>query len=158
MSWIGVLDRLEALLTAAGASLDPPLTHVQRGRPLSQPPIEIAYWYGGEAESATGGNTLTKTNVQDRIHIRCYWPLTADGIAHDVEEQIFLANRAICGALWGDVDRTTGAALNGNAIGVDIEDITAGWENFGDRDSPVWSRTLDIPILVDLAEQDVIGA
>lgn len=149
MSWSGVLSTVHTHLTTAGASLSPTITLIRRGEPFSSLERQIAYWYDGDQESTTGGNTLTRVNIQERLTIRCYWPvLNRDAQwMSDIEVQVQAANRAIQSALWGD------AHLGENAIGLDIGNTQAGWQPVGEA----WIRVLTIPVLVDLAETEVIA-
>lgn len=148
MSWSGVLTALDAnLTTAAGVvnALDAgkePFT-VRRGEPASILSRQVAYWYEGDQESTTGGRTLGKNNVQERVTIRWYWPvLNRDSaFASYIEGQMQSANRATQAALLGD------SLLGGNAIGVDIQQTTAGWQQVNEA----WVRVLSIPVHIDMA-------
>lgn len=151
MSWDGVLATIETHLTTAGASLNPKATDIRHGEPKafsSSKPV-IAYWYAGDRESQTGGNTFTRTNIEEGVRIQLYAPDTIRlRNKTDVTEQYLRAGvRAIKAALWGD------ASLGGNAIGLDLDGSETGWFEV----SAVLARTVGFTAWIDLAEVDVIA-
>lgn len=151
MSWDAALSAFEAHLRTAGDSLSPQATDVRHGEPKdfsSTKPV-IAYWYAGDRESQTGGNTLTRTNLEEGVRVQLYVPDTIRlRNKTDVTEQYLRAGvRAIKAALWGD------ASLGGNAIGLDLDGSETGWFEV----SAVLARTVGFTAWIDLAEVDVIA-
>lgn len=150
MSWTGVLDTIGTHLTTAGATITPPITKVRRGEPFHVGIKTLAYWYDGDQESETGGNTVGGvTNIQERVTIRGYWPVPTrdDPRADALEVELQAVNRAIQAALWGD------AHLGENCIGLDIGNTSAGWQQWGEA----WARVLTIPLIVDMANVETIS-
>ncbi len=150
MSWDGALGALEADLVAAGATLTPKITTVREGEPdaLSTVPV-LAYWYAGDRESSTGGNTLTRTNIEEGVRIQVYVPgsIRLPNVTASTERYLRAAVRAVKAALWGD------ASMGGNTIGIDLDGTETGWFEV----SAVLARTAGFTAWLDLAEVDVIA-
>lgn len=150
MSWDGVLSTFEAHLRSAGATLSPKATDIRHGEPkdFSTAKPVIAWWYAGDRESTTGGNTLTRTNIEEGLHVQVYLPGTVRlrNQTDDTERWLRAAVRAIKAALWGD------ASLGGNAIGLDLDGSETGWFEV----SAVLARTVGFTAWIDLPEVDVI--
>lgn len=149
MSWSGALAALQADLVAAGATLSPAITIVRQGEPDSLNADVIAYEYGGDRESGTGGNTLSKTNIEERVTVTVYLrgSVRATTIDGSLEVRLREANRAIKNALWGDW------SLGGNSIGISIEPSETAWALIGEQ----LARTVAFDIYIDLAEVDDIA-
>lgn len=151
MAWQDTLDVIEAHLLAAGATLTPKVTNIRHGEPtaLSSGKPVYAYWYAGDRESQTGGNTFTRTNLEEGIRIQLYAPGTIRlRNQTDTTEQFLRAGvRAIKARLWGD------AALGGNTIGLDLDGSETGWFEI----SGMLARTVGFTAWLDLAEVDVIA-
>jgi hypothetical protein len=154
MTWAGAISALETALTTAAATVNALDTSkepfdVKGGPPFSATSRQVRYWYEGDQESTSGGNTLTRENVEERITIRWYWPVISrdDAWQTAIEIQLQAANRATHSALLGD------AHLGEHAIALRIDETTTGWESVGEA----WLRTLDIPIRIDMAEVSVIA-
>lgn len=151
MSWDGVLTTIEGHLATAGASLDPKATDIRPGEPKDFSSVQpvIAYWYAGDRESQTGGNTFTRTNIEEGLRIQLYVPDTIRlrNKADATERYLRAGVRAIKAALWAD------ASLGGNAIGLDLDSSETGWFEI----SGVLARTVGFNAWIDLAEVDVIA-
>ena len=148
MSWSGVLTTIDThLATAAGVvnALDTGKEpfDAMRGYPKSLIRRQVTFWYEGDQESTTGGKTFGKNNIQERIHIRWYFPILSreEAFVSGVEVQIQAANRATQAALLGD------SLLGGNCIGLEIQNTTTGFVNVNEA----WVQVLDIPVLIDMA-------
>lgn len=148
MSWSGVLTAIDAHLVAAGATLTPTVTAVRQGEPDAVTTPVFAYWYAGDRESETGGNTFGRTNIEEAVVIRGYFPGSTRVRSQDatLEELVQAAKAAIRARIWADFE------LGGNAIGVDIQPTTSGWAQVGDS----FARTFEFTVWVDLAEVDPI--
>jgi hypothetical protein len=148
VSWAGVITAIDANLVAAGATLTPIIDAIRQGEPDAVDMPLIAYWYGGDRESQTGGNTFGKTNLEELVYVRIYFPgsIRADSLDSSLEVRIRNAKAAVLHALWGD------ASLGGNAIGLDVQDTTSGWAAVGNA----LCRVVELAIWVDLAELDDI--
>ena len=151
MSWSGVLSTLQTHLETVGAALTPAITYVRASEPAALPQDMIVYWYEGDQESTTGGNTFGKVNTQERLTITVFWRVgdRKDDYAADLEVSAREANRAIQAALWGDT------YLGGNAIGLDIGSTSMGWVQY---EPGRWARTLTLPLVVEMAETATISA
>jgi hypothetical protein len=149
MSWSGVLSTVQTHCETAGAALTPPITYVRASEPVAVPQDMIAYWYDGDQESTTGGNTFGKVNTQERLTITFYWRVEdrKDSYAADLEVTARTANRALHAALWGDVK------LGGNCIGIDMGPTQMAWAQ---HEPGKWARTLTATLIVDLAETEDI--
>ena len=148
MSWAGVLTTIETHLATAAATVnaldagkDP--FRVRRGEPTSLMSRQVAYWYEGDQASRTGGMTLGKNNIEEKVTIRWYWPVLNrdDTWTAALEVQLQAANRATQGPLLGDV------TLGGNSIALFLGDTATGWQSVGEA----WVRVLTIPLFVDQA-------
>jgi len=154
MSWAAALTALETNLTAAAAvvnALDPgkdPFV-VHAGEALSALQRSLRYWYDGDQESSTGGRTLTRNNVQEKVTVRWYWPVMNrdDKWISQLEVQLEAANRATQAALYGD------SLLGDNAIGLEVLETSTGWQQVREA----WVRVLTIPVLIDMAWTEVIA-
>lgn len=150
MSWEAALDVIDAHLLAAGATLTPKVTTVRDSEPdaLSTVPV-FAYWYAGDRESSTGGNTLTRTNLEEGVRIQVYVPssIRLPTVAGTLERYLRAATRAVKAQLWGD------ASLDGNVIGIDLDGTETGWFEV----SGILARTAGFTAWLDLAEVDVIA-
>src|SRR3990167_4503993 len=125
MSWAGVVSVYNAHLVTAGATLSPKITTVLRGQPvgLTTVPV-ISYWWGGRRESTTGGNTLTRVNVEEALVTMIYVPesVRLPNRAETIEDYLRGAVDAFQSELWGDVQ------LGGNAIGIsELDAVESGW-------------------------------
>jgi len=153
VTWAGAVAALDTALTSAAATVNALDTSkepfdVHPGEPFAKLSRQVRYWYDGDQESTSGGNTLTRENVEERITIRWYWPVINrdDAWLGAVETQMQAANRATHAALLGD------AHLGEHAIALRIDDTSTGWQAVGEA----WLRTLDIPIRIDMAEVSTI--
>jgi len=149
MSWAGIIAAIDADLVAAGATVSPAILTIRQGEPDTVNLPVIGYWYVGDRESLTGGNTFGKTNIEEGVLIRIYRPgsVRATSLDDSLEVWIRSAIRACKAALWGD------AHLGNNAIGLDITDTVAGWENIGN----VLCRIATFTVWVDEAFVDDIA-
>src|SRR3990172_5690158 len=113
MSWTGVIAAIDADLVAAGATVSPAIVTIRQGEPDAVNLPVIGYWYVGDRESLTGGNTFGKTNIEEGVLIRIYRPgsVRATGLDDSLEVWVRSAARACKAALWGD------APLGGKSIG-----------------------------------------
>src|SRR3989337_4419996 len=127
MSWAGIIAAIDADLTTAGATLDPAIVTIRRGEPDAVNMPIIGYWYVGDRESLTGGNTFVKTNIEEGVLVRIYRPgsVRATSLDDSLEVWVRSAVRACKAALWGDTH------LGGDSIGLDITDTVAAWEAIG---------------------------
>lgn len=158
MSWSGVLAALDSDLALAAAvvnALDPakdPFV-VARGEAISAIERRLRYWYDGDQESATGGRTLGKNNVQEKVTIRWYWPVVNrdDRWVSDLEGQLQAANRATQKYLLADSHMKSGGTEH--AIGVSFDGGSAGWQQIGEA----WIRVLSLNVLIDMAWTEDIG-
>lgn len=149
MSWDGALAALKADLVAAGASITPKITTIREGEPDALSTVGvIAYWYAGDRESSTGGNTLTRTNIEEGIRIQVYVPgsIRLPNVTASTERYLRAAVRAIKAQLWAD------ASLDSNTIGIDLDGTETGWFEV----SAVLARTAGFTAWLDLAEVDPI--
>lgn len=153
MTWAGALNALETALNAAAATVnaldtteDPFACHA--GELASPIKRDLRYWYAGDQESSSGGNTLSKANVEEKITIRWYWPVKNrdDVESNELEVQLQAANRATQAQLLAD------AHLGEHAIALRIDDTSTAWQQVGQA----WIRVLTIPIRIDLAEVSTI--
>src|SRR3970040_1661266 len=119
-----------------------------RGGPGAVNTPIIGYWDVGDRESETGGNSLTKTNIEEGVLVRIYRPgsVRATSLDDSLEVWVRSAVRACKAALWGDV------YLDGNSIGLSITDTVAAWENVAN----VLCRTATFTVWVDQAFVDDI--
>jgi hypothetical protein len=153
MSWSGVLTTLDAILVTAGkiATLADAnkVTLVRQGEPGGVNVPTLAYWWTGDRESQTGGNSLNKTNVEEGLQIMAYWPVQdrSEGLMDRLENDIRTMKQAITAGLWGD------ATLGGNCIGITIDSVTGGWQDINGR----YARVLDMRVWIDLAFVDDIA-
>jgi hypothetical protein len=149
VSWSGVLSTIDSHLVAAGLTLTPPVTAIRAGEPDAVTTPVFAYWYGGDRESTTGGNTLSKTNLQESVIIRGYFPGSLRVMSQDATLEVLLqsAKAAIRSRLWGD------GYLGGNCITLDVGDTAAGWSVVGNA----IVRTFEFVLWVDLPEVDTIA-
>lgn len=151
MTWAGVLTNYHAHLVTAGATLSPKITTVLRGQPsaLTTVPI-VAYWWGGRRESSTGGNTLTKVNVEEALVTMIYVPesVRLPNRAQTVEDYLRDAVNAFQNQLWADYD------LGGACLGIaDLDAVEAGWATV----SNIEARIASFTTWVDLAEVHTIA-
>ena len=139
---------MEAVLGPAGATLSPAISDIRQGEPDAVNMPIIGYWYVGDRESLTGGNTFGKTNIEEGVLVRIYRPGSVRATSLDDSLEVWVRNavRACKAALWGD------AHLGNNAIGLDITDTVAGWENIGN----VLCRIATFTVWVDEAFIDDI--
>lgn len=144
MSWEAALDTLQAHLVAAGAAVTPRITDVRHGEPkdLRSAKAVLAYWYVGDRESQTGGNTLTKTNIEEGVRIQLYVPgsVRLRNQTDAAELYIRAVVREIKRRLWGDGD--LGQA---DVIGLDIDGTETGWFEV----SGVEARTAGFTVWID---------
>ena len=100
MSWAGVLSTIDAHLVTAGATLTPPVTAIRQGEPDAVTTPVFAYWYIGDRESKTGGNTLARTNLEEGVLIRGYFPGSLRVKSQDAALEVLVqaAKAAIRGA------------------------------------------------------------
>jgi hypothetical protein len=147
--WQETLDLIKAHLLAAGATLDPKLTDVRDHEPTDirmTAPL-AAYWYAGDRESETGGNTMTAVNIEEGIRIQVYWPDSVRMEAGAVERYLRAAVRAIKARLWND------ASLGGHTIGLDLDGSETGWFEI----SGIVARSVGFTAWLDLAEVATIA-
>jgi len=151
MAWADVLTVYHAHLVAAGATLTPPITSVARGEPTAlQNVAHIAYWWGGRRESSTGGNTLTRVNLEEALVTEIYIPgsVRLPSELPVVEDYLHAAVFAIHDRLWGD------AHLGENSIAIGgLTETSTGWVVV----SGITARTATFTCWVDLAEVHVIA-
>ena len=149
MAWADLLAVVDTHLVAAGATLTPPVTGIRHGEPDAVTTPVFAYWYGGDRESTTGGNTFGKTNIEEMLIIRGYFPGSLRVKSQDaaLEELIRAAKAAIRLRLWAD------GQLGGNAIGIDLDPTLSGWSVVGGS----IVRTFEFVLWCDLAEVDTIA-
>lgn len=147
MTWVGVISAINTNLETAAASASIPL--VRQGEPDNLNTDCIYYEYAGDRESRTGGNTLTKTNVEERVRVTVLLrgSVRATAIDSSLEVRLRDAARACKAALWGDW------SLGGNCIGLSVDDTETGWVNIGDQ----LARFAAFDLLIDLAEVDTIA-
>jgi hypothetical protein len=151
MSYADAIVHLQTDLETAAATLTPKM-HVTAGEPSAfDPAAVIAYWYTGDRESTSGGNTLDRTNVEEGILIRCYWPATSVAEKVALELAVQAAKAAIVHQLMG------AASLGSNAIGLKIDDADSVWMTFGDAENKAVVRTLSIQLWLDFADVDPIA-
>ena len=150
MTWAQVMAAVETDLVAAGATLDPAILSVRQGEPDTVSVPLIAYWYEGDRESLTGGNTLTRTNLEEGIRVRIYRPGSVRAPVKDAGWEVWLreANRAVKDALWGDF--TVGGT---GPIGIDLDATSTTWLIVGDA----LCLTAEFVLWIDLAEVDTIA-
>ncbi len=127
MSWANAMAAIGTNLTAAGATISPAIKTVVEGEPDTVNVPAYAYWYAGDRDSATGGNTFGKTNIEEGVEVTVYWPgsVRFPSGNQTVERWLHDATRAAKHALWTDIE------LGGNAIGLDIDETVAGWASIG---------------------------
>ena len=144
-----MLSTIDSHLVAAGLTLTPPVTAIRHGEPDAVTTPVFAYWYAGDRESTTGGNTLGKTNLQEGIVIRGYFPGSLRVMSQDAVLEVLVqsAKAAIRNRLWGD------GYLGGNCISLELENTVAGWSVVGNA----VVRTFEFVLWVDLAEVDTIA-
>src|SRR3989304_2987544 len=149
MSGAGVIAAIDADLVTAGATLSPAITEIRQGEPDAVNMPIIGYWYVGDRESLTGGNSFGKTNIEEGVLVRIYRPgsVRATSLDDSLEVWVRSAVRACKAALWGD------AHLGGNSIGLDITDTVAAWEAIGN----VLCRIATFTVWVDEAFVDDIA-
>lgn len=152
MSWDGALASIEAHLVAAGAAVTPKITDVRHGEPkdIRNPQGVLAYWYAGDRDSQTGGNTLTKTNIEEGVRIQLYVPgsIRLRGQTDTVEKYLRAVIREVKRRLWADGD--LGQA---DIIGLDIEGTETGWFEI----SGVEARSAGFTVWIDLPFVDDIS-
>lgn len=150
MSYEAAMTVIGNHLTTAGNSTTPKTTYVRRGEPITMPDTPmLAWYYDGERESSTGGNTMGgKTNIEAKVIIAGLYPIgdTGDHVSAALDAWTFATVRAITAALWAD------AELGGNTIGIDVEDPAPMWWSEGG-----FVRGFEIPVWLDLAEVDTIA-
>lgn len=151
-SWAGALAAIQADLVLAAAVVNALDTTKDPfapapGEALSAIDRRLRYWYEGDQESTTGGKTLGKNNVQEKVTIRWYWPVVSrdDHWISDLEGQLQAANRATQKYLL--LDEHLKNAGTENCIGLEVGPGTTGWQNVGEA----WIRVLTVPLLVDMA-------
>lgn len=157
-TWAGALAAIQADLTLAAAVVNALDANKEAfvpapGEAISAIERRVRYWYDGDQESSTGGKTLGKNNVQEKVTIRWYWPVVNrdDRWISDLEGQLQAANRATQKYLLLDEHlKNTGTE---NAIGIEVGPGSAGWQNVGEA----WIRVLTLPLLVDMAWTEDIG-
>lgn len=143
MSWSGAMAALETNLDLAAA--DASIAIVRHGEPDILNGDTLAYWAGpGSRVSHTGGNTLSKVNIERGATVRAYLFGTdrSAAVAEAWELRLVAIEEAIFTRLWAD------AGLGGHAIGIDIEGSEYGWIDVG----TVKARTLELVVWIDLAE------
>src|SRR3972149_2432195 len=128
MSWAGVIAAIDADLVTAGATLSPAITEIRQGEPDAVNMPIIGYWYVGDREAEAGGDSLTKTNIEEGVLARISRPgsVRATSLDDSLEVWVRSAVRACKAALWGD------AHLGGDRIGLDGPDTRAGGGDSGD--------------------------
>lgn len=152
MSWADVLTVYHAHLVTAGATLTPQITTVVRGEPSAVPlQATIAYWWGGRRESRTGGNTLTRVNLEEALVTEIYAPpdtVRLTNVNQTIEDYLYAAVFAVHAELWGD------AHLGENAIAIaGLTETSTGWMERGNS----LARMASFTTWVDLAEVHVIA-
>lgn len=157
-SWAGALAAVKADLTLAAADVNALDTAKDPFAPLAgEAPSAIErrlrYWYDGDQESTTGGKTLGKNNVQEKLTIRWSWPVVSrdDTWTSNLETQLQAANRATQKYLL--LDEHLKSAGTENAIGLEVGPGSAGWTQVGEA----WIRVLTLPLLIDMAWTEDIG-
>src|SRR3990172_9418512 len=148
MSWTGVIAPIDADLVAAGATVSPAILTIRQGEPDTVNLPVIGYWYVGDRESLTGGNSFGKTNIEEGVLVRISRPGSVRATSLDDSREVWVrsAVRACKAALCGDV------YLDGNSIGLSITDTVAAWENVAN----VLCRTATFTVWVDQASVDDI--
>lgn len=150
MSWDGAIDRIGVHLDAARAAVNAtygdrdPFSATHLGEPFGALTKQVAYWYDGDQESTTGGNTLGQQNVEEKLTIRWYVPVLnrSDGTWRGETERILRAcNRETQTRLMGDAH-----LQQSDVIGLSTPGGTAGWQQVGEA----WIRVLTIPLFVDM--------
>lgn len=154
------MTRLETLLDSARTDVNATLgsgvaqfDSTQRGEPSNLTLFKgVAYWYEGFQESSTGGNSLTKVNIQEKITIRWYIPVISRdaGFAERQEDQMQAANAATLTQLWSDPHLSAAPDVIG---GLEITGSSTAWQAVNEQ----WSRVLSIPVLIDLSWVATIG-
>src|SRR3972149_3011596 len=94
MSWAGVIAAIDADLVTAGATLSPAITEIRQGEPDAVNMPIIGYWYVGDRESLTGGNSFGKTNIEEGGLVRIYRPGSARAATPDDSRQSCRASPA----------------------------------------------------------------
>jgi uncharacterized membrane protein len=151
MAWEGAIDRYATILAAAGAACNPAISSISRGEPKAIAKIaHIGYWWGGRRTSSTGGNTLTRVNLEEAITTTIYIPETIrlPSAAGATEDYLRAVVFEIHNRVWAD------ATLGGTCIGVrGLTETEAAWQTVSD----LTARTATFICWVDLAEVHVIA-
>lgn len=152
-AWGDAMTTLEGLLDTArsdvNAALGTGVSHFEetrRGEPSNITLFKgVAYWYEGFQESETGGNSLAKVNIQEKVTVRWYIPVISRDAAFSErqEDQLQACNLATLIRLFGSVHLGQPTFV----IGMSIINSTAAWQNVNDA----WTRVLTIPVLLDCA-------
>lgn len=135
---------LASHLTTAGAAVTPAVTRIRRGEPVTAPNTPmLAYYYDGERESTTGGNTFGKVNIEVLVRIGGLFPMSSDddAVSSALDKWTYSMVRAITSRLYGD------ASLGGNCIGIEIDTPELVWWQPGGQ-----IRGFELPVWIDLAE------
>lgn len=150
MTWAGCVSAVDADLTAAAATLNP-VPVVQSGEPPAAPVVPIiAYWWIGERESSLGGHTLGLSMYEQGLMVKIYVPTSTARLAPtSTALEIYLqgAVRAIKAKLWANTH------LGGNAVGIEIETVTAGWTDI----AGTLVRSAEFPLWIDQGGDDTIA-
>lgn len=151
--WAG-WPKVRALLKTAGAGLATPITHVDRGLPMSVKTRQIRFWYDGSGDSPFGDNTLTQTQEGFRLVVTVFLPMSGGSTEAEgrLDEDLEEAEYAIRQALMGDAGLGTFPATN-TAIGVEVGNSTGGVETW----AGALVRTIDIPVNYGLADRHQIA-
>lgn len=152
MSFSGAITTIESHLTAAGAAVSPAITTISAGEPAAVTVPTLAWWYLGWRPWEQ--NTLAKTQVQEGIAIRAYFPgsirVSASGSLNStLESRLQAIGAALRTRVWGDVDLGT----NATGIGISVEGLPlAGWTQVGSS----LCRITGFDLWFDVAEPDPI--
>lgn len=156
-SWAGALAAVQADLVLAAAdvnaldaSKDPFVP--APGEAISAIERRLRYWYDGDGEGLVG-MTLSRNSVGEKLTIRWYWPVVNrdDRWISDLEVQLQAANRATKKYLM--LDEHLKNAGTENAVGLQLGDGAAGWQNVGEA----WIRVLTVPLVISMVDTEVVG-
>jgi hypothetical protein len=140
---------LKTNLTTASTDVTPTVPKVREGEPDELTQDTIAFWASGMRQSRTGGNTLTKVNIERGVEIMWYLrgAIRAGQIDSDLERRLIAVEEAILTRVLGDFE------LGGNAIGVFIDDSEYGWVTLGSQVARTGRTTawIDLPEIATLS-------
>lgn len=144
MTWTGAIAAIDADLRLAAADVTPAVPIVKYGEPDALNADTIWYAPTGRRDSATGGNTFGKVNIERAVQVTALLrgSVRAGVMDQTLEERLIALDAALLTRLWSDL------FLGGHAIGIELGDASYDWAEVAGQ----LARSLTFTLWVDLSE------